>query len=76
MDPIAEFAVEAVGIEQREEKLEVLLLPAVRRGGQHQEVPGAGAKFLREDEASGLFEFGAEEMGGELMGLIENHQVP
>ena len=76
VDAIAELAVEAVGVEQREEKLEVLLLAVVRRGRHQQEVAGAGTELFREDEAAGLFELRAEEVGGELVRLVEDDQVP
>ncbi len=39
VDAVAELAVEAVGVEQRQEELEVLLLAVVRRGGHQQQVP-------------------------------------
>ena len=40
VDTITELAVETVGIEQREEKLEVPLLSAVWSGGHQQEMSG------------------------------------
>ena len=76
VDAVAELAVEAVGVEQREEELEVLLLAVVRRGGHQQQVPGVLAEPLGEPEAAGLFELRAEEVGGELVGLVEDDQVP
>ena len=39
VDAVAELAVEAVGVEQRQEELEVLFLAVVRRGGHQQQVP-------------------------------------
>lgn len=76
MDAVAEFSVEAVGVEQGEEKLEVLLLAIVRRGRHQQQVTGAGTEFFREEKAPGLLKLGSEEMGGELVGFIENHEIP
>ena len=76
VDAVAELAVEAVGVEQRQEKLEVLLLAVVRRGGHQQQVARVLAELLREAEAAGLFELRAEEVGGELVGFVEDDQVP
>ena len=45
VDAVAELAVEAVGIEQRQEKLEVLFLAVVRRGGHQQQVPRVLRRF-------------------------------
>ena len=47
VDAVAELAVEAVGIEQRQEKLEVLLLAVVRRGGHQQQVSRVLRRFSR-----------------------------
>jgi hypothetical protein len=47
VDAVAELAVEAVGIEQRQEKLEVLFLAVVRRGGHQQQVPRVPGRFSR-----------------------------
>ena len=76
MDAVAELAVEAVGIEQRQEELEVLFLAVVRRRRHQQQVAGVRAELLGEVEAPGLFELRAEEVGGELVGLVEDDQVP
>ena len=76
VDAVAELAVEAVGVEQRQEELEVLFLAVVRRGRHQQQVARVRAELLREAEAAGLFELRAEVVGGELVGLVEDDQVP
>ena len=76
VDAVAELAVEAVGVEQREEELEVLFLAVVRRRGHEQQVPGLLADALGEPEAAGLLQLRAEEVGGELVGFVEDDQVP
>ncbi len=55
MNAIAELAVEAVGVEQREEELEVLFLAVVRRRGHQQQVADLCAELLREAKASRSF---------------------
>ena len=42
MGAVAELAVEAVGVQQRQKDLEVLLLAVVGGGGHQQEVAGDG----------------------------------
>ncbi len=76
MGAVAELAVEAVGVQQREEDLEVLLLAVVGRGGHQQEVAGDGPQQFPQQEALGLVELGAVVVGGELVGLVHHHQVP
>jgi hypothetical protein len=73
---VAELAVEAVGVEQREEELVVLFLAVVRGGGHQQEVAGVGADLLGEAEAGGGLDLGAEVVGGELVGLVADDEVP
>ena len=63
VNAVAELAVEAVGVEQRQEELEVLLLAVVRRGGHQQQVPRVRAELLREAEAAGLFELASRRSG-------------
>ena len=46
VDAVAELALEAVAVEQRHEKLEVLLLAVVRRGRHQQEVPGDAGRAV------------------------------
>ena len=76
MDAVAELAVEAVGVEQRQEELEVLLLAVVRRRGHQQQCRVCCAELLGEAEAAGLLELRAEVVRGELVGLVEDDQVP
>lgn len=76
MDAVAEFAVEAVTVEQRKEELKILLFAVVRRGGHQQQMPRVAAEGLRQAIPASLFEFGAEVVGGQLMGFVEDYQVP
>ncbi len=72
MYAIAELAIEAIGIEKERKSWKSSLLAIVRRGGRGQQVPCAGTKLLCE-EAAGLFELRAEEVGGELVGFVKDH---
>ena len=76
VDAVAELPVEAVGVEQRQEELEVLLLAVVRRRRHQEQVACVLAQAFREPEASRLFELRAEVVGRELVGLVEDGQVP
>jgi len=72
---VAGLAVEAVGIEQREEQLEVLFLAVVGRGRQ-QQVADMRAELLGKAEAPGLFQLRPGIMGGKLVGLVKDGEVP
>ena len=76
VNAVAELPVEAVGVEEREEQLEVLLLAVVRRGRHQQEMARLRAELFRQLEAARLLQLGAEEVGGELVRLVEHHEVP
>src|ERR1035441_3040023 len=76
MNAVAEFAVEAVGVEEREEQLEVLFLAVMGRGRHQKQVAGAGAELFRKLEAAGLLQLAAEEMRREFVGLVEHDEVP
>ena len=76
MDAVAELAVEAVGIEEGEEELEVLVFAVVRRGRHQQQVPGLRADALGEAVAAGFLQLVAEEVGGELVRFVEDDEVP
>ena len=67
---------EPVGVEQAHEQLEVLLLAVVRRGGEEEEVPGVGLDPLCEQAPLGLLDLAREQLGGELVGLVEDDEVP
>jgi hypothetical protein len=73
---VAKLAVEAVGIEQREEQLEVLLLAVVRCGRHQQKMARLRPEFLGQLEAARLLQLVAEEVGGELVRFVEHDQVP
>ena len=68
--------VEAVGVEEREEELKVLVFAVVRRGRHQKQVSGMLADLLGEAEAPGLFEFRAEVVGGEFVRLVEDDEIP
>ena len=76
MRSVAELAVEAVGVKQRQEELEVFLLAVVRRGRHQEEMAGFAAQPLAQAEAGGLRELRARIVGGEFVGLVEDDQVP
>ena len=75
VDAIAEAALEAVWVQQREEELEVLLLAVVRRGGHQQEVAGDAGEQLAQPVALGVGDLAAEEVRGHLVRFVAHHQV-
>jgi len=70
---LAELAVEPVGIEQGQPDLEVFLLAVVGGGGHEQEVPADAAQQFPEQEPFGLVDLAAEEVGGQLVGLVDDN---
>lgn len=76
VNAVTELAVEAVGVEQGEEQLEVLLLAVVRCSGHQQQVPRLLTESLGEAEPAGLLQLRPEEVGSELVGLVEDDQIP
>ena len=76
MDAVAELALEAVGVEQRHEELEVLLLAVVRRRGHQQEVAGERPSELAELVALGLLDLAAEEVRRHLVRLVARRPGP
>ena len=62
VDAVPVPALEPVGVEQREEQLEVLLPARVRGRGHQQEVPRVPAQELAELVAPGLLQLAAEVM--------------
>ena len=76
MCAFAKFAVEAVTIQQREPDLEVFFLAVMWCSGHQQEVTGDGAEEFTQQEAFGLVDLAAEVVGGELVGLVNDDQVP
>ena len=63
---------ESVGIDEREEQLEVRLFPVVRSGGEQEEVPGESREKLPKLMALGVLDFIAEDVRRHLVGLV-NH---
>ena len=76
MHAVAEAALEAVGIEQRHEELEVFLLAVVGRRRHQQEMPGAAAETLPELMALGVLHLAAEEACRHAVRLVADDQVP
>ena len=67
---------EPVGVEQAHEQLEVLLLAVVRRGGEEEEVTGVRPDPLGEEAPLRLLDLAREELGRELVRLVEDDEVP
>ncbi len=72
---VAELALEAVAVEQRQEELEVLFLAVVRRRGHQQEVAREAREQLAEPVALGVLDLAAEEGGRELVRLVADDEV-
>jgi hypothetical protein len=73
---VAVAAVEAVGIKEGEEELEILLFAAVG-GRRHEEVvAGLLAEELAEAVAGGVFDLIGVDAGAHLVGLIDDDEVP
>ena len=73
---VPESALEAVGVQQRHEELEVLLLAVVGRGGHEKEVASQARQQLPQLVALGELDLSAEVGGRHLVGLVAHHQVP
>ncbi|MNZ54650.1 hypothetical protein D3C78_725570 [compost metagenome] len=73
---LAELAVEAVTVQQRQPDLEVFFLAVVRGSGHQQEVAGDGAKQLAQFEPLGLVDLATEVIGRELVGFVDDDQIP
>jgi hypothetical protein len=67
---------EPVGVEEAHEELEVLLLAVVRSRGQEQEVAGVRLDPLGEQAPLRLLDLAAEELRRELVGLVEDDEIP
>ena len=75
MHAVAEPALEAVSVEQREEELEVFLLAVVRRRRHEQEVAREAGDELAELIALGVFDFTIEERSGEFVCFVAHHEI-
>lgn len=73
---VAGLADEAVGVEQRHEQLEVLVLAVVWRGGHQQQVAGVGAEQLAELVQLSLLHLTPEDVRREAVSLVEHHEIP
>ena len=67
---------EAIGIEQREEQLEVLFDTGVRRGGHEDEVARQGSGQPAKLVALGFLDLAAHVVRGHLVGLVDHDEVP
>ena len=75
-EPGAGPSLEAVGVEQLHELLEVGLLAVVRRGGHEQQVARRGAEQLSQPVAVCVVHLAAVHVSGHLMRLVHHHEVP
>lgn len=76
MDAIAELPLKAIPVQQGHEKLEVLLLAIVWRGGHQQEIPGdAGEQLAKPVTLRGL-DLAAEERGRHFVSFVADDQIP
>ena len=69
-------ALEPVGVQQRQEQLEVLVPSRVRGRGHQQQVPGVPAEQLAELVALGLLQLVAEVVRRHPVRLVHDYQVP
>ena len=69
-------ALEAVGIDQRHEELEIRILAVVRRGGQQEEVARKAGEQAAELVALRAVHLAAPEGGGHLVRLVADDEVP
>ena len=76
MDTVSEAALEAIGVEEGQEELEVLLFPVVRGGGEEEEMSGVLPEEPSQFVPLGLLDFAAEEVGRHLVSLVHDHEVP
>ena len=72
----AAAALEAVGVKQRKEELEVLRVTGMGRGGEEEEMPGDPTQEAAETVALGLPNVVPLEVGAHLVGLIDHDEVP
>ena len=76
VDAIAEATLEAVRVEQRHEKLEILFLAVVRRRRHEEEMPAARAEKLPELIALRVFDLAAEEARRHAVGFVADDEIP
>ncbi len=73
---VTELAVKAIGVQQREKELKILFLTIVRGGSHQQKVAGDAAEQFSQLKTLGLADLVAKVAGGELVSLIDDHEVP
>ena len=76
MHAVAEATLEAIAVKERHEKLEVLFLAVVRRGGHQQEVTAGFTELLSHLVALRVFDVAAEVSRRHAVRLIADDQVP
>src|ERR1022692_213652 len=76
MDTVSVSPFKAVGVQQRQEKLEILFLAIVRSRRHQQKMPRELAKKLAESISLCVLDLVAEVRCGHLVGLVTNDEVP
>jgi len=76
VNPITEFALKPVAVQQGHEQLEILFLPIVRCGGQEKKMPGDRRKQLPQLMSFGSADFATPEGGAHLVRFIADNNVP
>ena len=76
VNTVAEFSIEAVGIKEGEEELEVGFFAVVWGGGHQKEMPCMFGEFFREKKAFCGFDLIAEVVCCEFMGFIKDDEIP
>ncbi|GBD06133.1 hypothetical protein HRbin20_01735 [bacterium HR20] len=73
---VAEAALEAVTIQERQKELEVLLFAVVWCRGQQQKVSAYPRKKLTELVTLGVLDLASVERCGHLVGFVHDHKIP
>ena len=76
MDALAEPPLEAIGVEQTHEELEVRLLAVVRRRRHQQEISSPSAQQFAELVALRLLDLAAEVGRRHAVGFVADNEVP
>src|SRR5262249_2411486 len=76
MRAVAELALKAVRVEQRHEKLKILLLAVMRRGGEQQKVARDFAEQLAQLVSLRRFNLAAEKRRRQLVRLVADDYIP
>ncbi len=76
MNTVAEASLKTVPVEERHEKLEILLLAVVRRGRHQQQVATCFAKLLTDLVALSVFDVAAEIGRRHALRFIADDEIP